>query len=173
MSFNDEYELLHDHFSVFRKVDYKKMMNMIYKFKSGVIYIGGAWCPNCQAIMGILNKTAKKNHIRTIKCFDPLFTNVFKETVDFRDCLDLETKLDYYYLIEKIGYKSDVLVKDTLIPRLPIPAVIGIKNGNCVGIVAEEYLMDEKGLHSADSDVDMTQAYEDRLTELFKKVREK
>lgn len=173
MNFNAEYPLINDIFHVYKEVNYKKMMSLIYNFKTGVIVLGGPWCKNCQAVMHLINETAKKNKIRSIYHFDPKFTNVFKEEVDFRDCLDLETKLDYYQLIEKIGYKSKTLVKDTLIPRLPIPAVIGIKNGACVGIITDEYILDEKGLHTEQSDVDMTEDYCNKLTELFIKVKEK
>lgn len=172
MRFLSEYNL-DDYFHVFKHVSYKKMMDMIYEFKSGVILICGPWCKNCQAVMNIINSTAKENKIRSIHCYDPQFVNIFKEKVDLRDCLSLEDKLEYYYLIEKIGYKSNVLVKDTLIPRLPIPAVIGIKNGNCVGIITDEYILDEKGLHAKGSDVDMTEDYKAKLTELFKAVKAK
>lgn len=172
MSFS-EYTLLDDKFHVFRSASYDKIMKMIYKFKTGVIYIGGAWCKNCQAIISLLNKTAKKNKIRTILHYDPHFINVFKEEVDLRDCGDLETKLNYYYLIEKIGYHSDVYVQDTLIPRLNVPAIIGIKNGICVGIVDDEYVLDDHGLHQEGSSKDQTEAYTLKLTELFQKVKAK
>ncbi len=173
MNFVEEYTLLEDKFSVFKSVTYEKMMNIIDKFKTGIIYIGGAWCKNCQAIINLLNKTAKKNKIRTIYNYDPHFINVFKEEVDLRDCGDLETKLNYYYLIEKIGFKSDQLVQDTLIPRLNVPAIIGIKNGICVGVIDDEYILDKNGLHKDGDTVDMTQEYEDRLSELFQKVKKK
>ena len=172
MSFS-EYTLLDDKFHVFRNASYDKIMRMIYKFKTGVIYIGGTWCKNCQAIISLLNKTAKKNKIRTILHYDPHFINIFKEEVDLRDCGDLETKLNYYYLIEKIGYQSDVYVQETLIPRLNVPAVIGIKNGICVGIVDDEYILDETGLHQEGSSEDQTEAYTLKLTELFQKVKAK
>lgn len=173
MSFKDDYPLLDDHFHVFRTVKYDKLMQMFYKFKTGVVYIGGAWCKNSQAVVGILNRTAKKNKIRTITHFDPHYINAFKEEKDMRDCLELEVKLNYYYLIEKLGFKSDIYVQDTLIPRLPVPAVIGIKNGVCVGIITDEYILDEKGLHVEASDEDMSVVYEEKLTELFKKVKSK
>ena len=173
MNFNAEYPLLNDHFHVFKNVNYKKMMSIINKFKSGVILVGGAWCKNCQAVMHIINDVAKENKIRSVNHFDPKFINIFKEEVDLRDCLDLETKLDYYYFIEKIGFKSKTLVKDTLIPRLPVPAVIGIRNGVCVGIITDEYVLDEKGLHTEDSEEDKTLEYRAKLDELFKTVKEK
>lgn len=173
MNFTEEYALLDDKLNVFRSVSYEKMMRMIYKFKTGIIYIGGAWCKNCQAIINLLNKTAKKNKIRTIYNYDPHFINIFKEEVDLRDCGDLETKLNYYYLIEKIGYKSDQYVQDTLIPKLNVPAIIGIKNGICVGVIDEEYILDEHGLHKEDSTEDMSLEYEQKLTTLFQKIKVK
>ena len=76
-------------------------------------------------------------------------------------------------MIEKIGYQNDVYVQDTLIPRLNVPAVIGIKNGICVGIVDDEYILDETGLHQEGSSEDQTEAYTLKLTELFQKVKAK
>ncbi len=173
MSFTNDYELLKDHFHVFRSVTYDKMMNLIYKFKTGVLYIGGTWCKNCQAIISLLNRTAKKCKIRTIYHYDPHFINVFKEEVDLRDCQDLETKLNYYYLIEKIGYTSDELVQDTLIPRLPVPAIIGIKNGICVGIITDEYELKGECLVKENDSKDYTEEYTNKLEELFLKVKAK
>lgn len=173
MSYNDEYPLLKDKFNVFRGATYDKVMQMFNKVKTGVIYIGGAWCKNCQAVISIINKTAKKNKIRTILHYDPHFIDVFKEEVDLRDCGDLETKLNYYYLIEKLEYKSDTLVQDTLIPRLNVPAVIGVKNGICVGVIDEEYILDAGGLHKEGDSLDCTKEYTNRLTELFQTVKQK
>lgn len=170
MSF-ENYELLKGKIHVFRNVKYEKVMKMLENFKTGVIFIGGSWCKNCQAVIEIVNKIAKKNKIRTIKHFDPKFINVFKEEVDMRDCGDLETKLNYYYLIEKLGYKSDTLVQDTFIPRMPVPAVIGIKNGACVGVVEDEYVLDGDVLHAEGSDVNMMEEYINKLDSLFKKVK--
>ncbi len=173
MNFTEEYPMLEDKSSVFKSVTYEKMMNIIYKFKTGIIYIGGSWCKHCQAIIQLLNKTAKKNKIRTIYNYDPHFINVFKEEVDLRDCGDLETKLNYYYLIEKIGYKNETLVQDTLIPRMNVPAIIGIKNGICVGVIDDEYILDKNGLHKDGDTKDVTLEYENRLSELFQKIKKK
>lgn len=173
MGFKEDYTLLDDKFNVYKSVNYEKMMKMITRFKTGIIFIGGAWCENCQAVAPLINKLAKKNKIRTIYHYNPRFLNVFKEQVDLRDCGDLETKLRYYEFIEKIGFKSDVFVQDTLIPRLKVPAVIGIKNGNCVGVIDEEYILDNAGLHEIDSQEDKTEEYSTRLTNLFKLVKEK
>lgn len=172
MSF-ENYDLLKGKIHVFRSVKYDKVMKMLENFKTGVIFIGGSWCKNCQAVIEIINKTAKKNKIRTIKHFDPKFINIFKEEVDMRDCGDLETKLNYYYLVEKLGYKNDTLVQDTFIPRIPVPAVIGIKNGTCVGVVEDEYILDGDVLHAEDSEENMMEEYISKLDTLFKKVKAK
>lgn len=172
MSF-ENYSLLKGKIHVYRSAKYEKVMKMLDKFKTGVIFIGGSWCKNCQAVIEIINKTAKKNKIRSIQHFDPKFINIFNEEVDMRDCGDLETKLNYYYLIEKLGYESDNLVQDTFIPRMPVPAVIGVKNGVCVGIVDDEYILDDGVLHKEDSDVNMMDDYVSKLDSLFKKVKAK
>lgn len=172
MSF-ENYSLLKGKIHVYRSAKYEKVMKMLDKFKTGVIFIGGSWCKNCQAVIEIINKTAKKNKIRSIQHFDPKFINIFNEEVDMRDCGDLETKLNYYYLIEKLGYESDNLVQDTFIPRMPVPAVIGVKNGVCVGIVDDEYILDDGVLHKEDSDVNMMDDYVSKLDSLFKKVKVK
>lgn len=173
MNYNDEYPLLKDKFNVFRTASYDKVMQMFHKFKTGVIYVGGAWCKNCQAVISLINKTAKKNKIRTILHYDPHFINVFKEEVDLRDCGDLETKLNYYYLIEKMQYKNDTLVQDTLIPRLNVPAVIGVKNGICVGVIDEEYIQDDLGIHKEGDSIDCSESYIHRLNDLFQMVKAK
>lgn len=173
MSFCDVYTLLNDKLNVFRQANYRKVMRMFEKMKTGIIFLGGPWCKNCQAVAGIVNKVAKKNKFRTILHYDPMFVNVFKEEVDWRDCGDLATKLDYYAFIEKIGYKSEVLVQDTLIPRINIPAIVGVKNGECVGIIDEEYVFDDAGLHLENESSDKTVEYENKLDDLFKRVKAK
>ena len=172
MSF-ENYDLLKGKIHIFRSVKYDRIMKMFEKFKTGVVFIGGSWCKNCQAVVGIINKIAKKNKIRTIKHFDPRFINIFQEEVDMRDCGDLETKLNYYYLVEKLGYTGDTLVQDTFIPRIAVPAVIGIKNGTCVGIIEDEYILDGDVLHTPDSDENKMEEYIQKLDDLFKKVKTK
>ena len=169
----ENYELLKGKIHVFRSVSYDKVMKMFEKFKTGVIYIGGSWCPNCQAVIEIVNRTAKKCKVRSIYHYNPKFINVFKEEVDLRDCGDLETKLNYYYLIEKLGYENDTLVQDTLIPRMSVPAIIGIRNGICVGVVDDEYLLDDGILHLPGSDEDKKEEYIAKLQDLFTKVKTK
>ena len=170
MSF-ENYDLLKGKVHVFKSVKYEKVMKMFDKFKTGVIFIGGSWCKNCQAVIEIINKTAKKNKVRSIYHFDPKFVNIFKEEVDMRDCGDLETKLNYYYLIEKLDYKNDTLVQDTFIPRISVPAIIGIKNGSCVGVIEDEYILDGDVLHTEDSSENKMDEYIEKISSLFQKVK--
>lgn len=173
MNWLNDYPLLKDRSHVFKEINYDKVMRMIYRFKTGIIFMGGAWCQNCQAIIGIVNQAAKKSKIRTIYHFDPRFENVFKEQVDLRDCSDLETKLNYYYLVEKLGFTGDVYVEDTLIPRMSVPSIIGIKNGVCIDIISEEYILDQKGLHYEDDDQDRSEEFFNRLLNLFQSIKSK
>ena len=60
MSYNDEYPLLKDKFNVFRSATYDKVMEMFYKFKTGVVYIGGAWCKIVKQLYLYLIELRKK-----------------------------------------------------------------------------------------------------------------
>ena len=171
MSF-ENYRNLKGKIHIYKSVTYEKVMKMLEKFKTGIIFMGGSWCENCQAVIDIVNRVAKKNKIRSIYHFDPRFENIFKEEVDLRDCGDLETKLNYYYFIEKSGYNNETLVQDTFIPRISVPAIIGIKNGTCVGIIEDEYLFDDGILHLEESTEDHTEEYIEKLKNLFQKVKE-
>ena len=61
----------------------------------------------------------------------------------------------------------------TLIPTLPVPMILGIKNGSCIGMVSGEYVLDQEGLHEEGSCEDQTEQFVSKLKELFKKVKEK
>ena len=44
MTFVQEYQLLEDRFHVFKSITYDKRIKLLTQFKTGIIYIGGAWC---------------------------------------------------------------------------------------------------------------------------------
>lgn len=138
MNYCDEYSLLEDRDNLYKKVDIDELLDIISGFGSEVIYIGGSWDQNCQKIVPIANSLAKSLHIDAIYNYDPKFINVFKEEENLIDCKTLENKLKYYSIIEKLGYKSNELVKDTLIPRIHLPFFAVIKNGSCIGTVSAE-----------------------------------
>ena len=72
---------------------------------------------------------------------------------------------------EKLGYKNETLVQDTFIPRISVPAVIGVKNGVCIGVVEDEYILENDILHIEGSTEDKKEEYIEKLNNLFKKVK--
>ena len=98
---------------------------------------------------------------------------MFKEEEDLRDCESLEHKLDYYYLIEKIGYKNknNELVRDTLIQKMETPTFIVIKNGSVIDYFTSEYIRDPY-IRLEDSTDDKTMEFNSRITNMIRKLKE-
>ena len=115
-----EYKALEGKTSLLRKVDYEEFWNLLDGFYNGLFLIGGPWCRHCQSVIGIANDIALNVGLSEIIYYDPRFINVFSEEDDLRRCSSLENKLKYYHIVEKIGYKSDELVRDTLIPKIHV-----------------------------------------------------
>ncbi len=140
MDFVKEYKYLEDEENIFKSINYDQLMDMINNLGSGLVVMGGPWCEYTQAVMKEINDIGKKAGIDVIYNYDPRFVDVFGEDNDLRDCKSLEIKLKYYAIVEKIGFKSTELVKDTLIPRIHIPFIFGLRNGSCVGYYSVEVL---------------------------------
>lgn len=134
MDYNLEYSYLNDNEHILKEISFLELLNKIDSFDSGVFYIGGAWCKNCQAIINLLNEECKNKFISIIYNYDPRYINELGEVIDIRDCSTLDDKLNYYNLVEKIGFNNTSLekVKETLISRMHIPFIFALKNGICV-----------------------------------------
>jgi len=170
MDYCKEYEFLNDKDHIFKSISYDELIDLLDGFGTGLIFIGGPWCPNCQAIINDLNGIGKKLGLDVIYNYDPKFINIFQEEEDLRDCKTLEHKLKYYAIVEKIKYKSEELVVDTLIPRRHVPFIFGIKNGSCIGYFDKELIKDDAGLHLADSTEDQTIDFTLAISDLINKV---
>ncbi len=168
-----EYELLNDENHVYKFINYDELINLFEGFNTGLVMIGGYWCKNCQAIIDLLNTVAKKSGLDCIYNYDPKFVNVYGDEEDLRDCKSLEVKLKYYKIIEHLGYKSDNLVVDTLIPRISVPFIFAVKNGTCVGYYQEELLRDGILLHKAGEIEDLTLDFAHEITTLIEKINQK
>lgn len=172
MDYNLDYELLNDANNIFKEVSYDELMDLVNGFTTGIFYIGGAWCKNCQAIAGLLNSECKKKFVDTIYNFVPKYTNDLGEEVDIRSCLSLEDKLKYYDLVEKIGFNnsSDETVTDTLITKMHVPFIFALKNGVCVDFFSME-LIYENGLYVEEGhSIDMKDSFINRLDLLIDKL---
>lgn len=172
MDFCLEYEHLNDENHIFQSISYDELIRLLDNFGTGLVFIGGAWCKNCQAIIKELNEIGKKCGLDVIYNYDTKFINVFKEVEDLRDCKTLENKLKYYAIVEKIKYKSNELVQDTLISKIRVPFIFGIKNGSCVGYYSIELIKDKNGLHEEDSLEDKTIDFVYNVSSLIHKIKE-
>ena len=173
MDFCNEYKFLNDENHVFIEISYNDLRDMIDEFKSGLVIIGGPWCNHTQAIMRETNQIAKREKLDTVYVYNPRFINIFKVEEDLRDCESLEHKLDYYYLIEKIGYKNknNELVRDTLIQRMDTPTFIAIKNGSVIDYFTSEYIKDPY-IRLENTLADKTMEFNNRISNMIKKLKE-
>ena len=146
MDFVKEYKYLDDENNIFKEINYDELIDMINNFGTGLIIIGGPWDEYTQAIMKELNDIGKKAELDIIYNYDPRFIDVFKDITDLRECKTLETKLKYYALVEKIHYKNEELVQDTLIPKIDTPFIFGLKDGNCVGYLSIQATKNKDGI---------------------------
>ena len=144
MDFCSEYKYLNDPENVFKYIKYEEFEDLLNNFGSGLVIVGGSYSENMQAIIKETNDIAKREGLESVLIYNPRFINVFQEEEDLRDCLTLENKLKYYYIVEKTGFKSDSLVRDTLIAKMDIPTFFAIKNGTCVDYFTSRYIKDHK-----------------------------
>ncbi len=168
-----EYQYLNDENHLYKEINIDELIDLLDSFYSGIVYIGGPWCPNCQAIIDLANNIAKKRGITEIYNLNTRFVNIYGEIEDLRDCKTLETKLKYYQIVEKLGFQSDELVKDTLISKMRVPFFLGMKHGICVGYFSAEYLRDGVLLHEEGSTEDKTIDFADELIDLITQTQEK
>lgn len=171
MEYCVEYRYLTDEEHIFQSIGYDELIHLLDSFQSGLVFIGGPWCKNCQAVIRELNEVGKKSGLEVIYNYDSRFINIFNEEEDLRDCKTLEHKLKYYAIVEKLGYKSEELVVDTLIPRIHVPFIFGLKNGHCIGYYSPEFIRDEDGLHSEGDTEDKTVEFICTVTDLIHKIK--
>ena len=153
-----------------KKIEYSELIHMFDSLDTGLVYIGGEWCNNCSDVLNLVKDIAKKHNIDTIYNYDPVFINVYGEKEDLRDCKSLEIKLKYYAIVEKSGFKSKELVKDTLIPKIHVPFYMAIKNGTCQGYYTIELYKDNGILHELNSNIDKTEEFKEKIDELLSKL---
>ena len=172
MDFCSEYKYLNDPENVFVDLKYEDLIQILDNFGSALVIIGGSLSENMQAVMKEVNDIAKREGVEKVLVYNPRFINVFQEEEDLRDCLTLENKLKYYYIVEKTKFKSDTLVRDTLIAKMDVPTFFAIKNGTCVDYFTSKYVKDPY-IHLENDLEDRTLEFDLRLTSLIRKLKEK
>ena len=172
MDFCSKFHHLNDENHLYKEITYDDLKDKFYNRESGLFLIGGDWCPKTQAIIKEANAIAKREGLDVIYFYDPRFINVFGEVEDVRDCLTLEHKLDYYFIIERLGYKNfrGELVKDTLIQKMDSPTFFVLKDGISRGYFTTRYIKDPYIRLESDLD-DKTLEFDKELTELISKMK--
>lgn len=158
--------------NVFNEITYDDFEDIIREKKTSLFVIGGAWCDEFQAVISLADKVAKEAGIAKIDVYDPRFVNVFNEIEDLRDCLTLEHKLKYYYIVEHTGFKNTELVQDTLIAKMEVPTFFAIKDGVCLDYFTALYVTDNGGktIHLKDDSTDKTNEFIERFKTLAKSL---
>ncbi|MFI3329454.1 MAG: thioredoxin domain-containing protein [bacterium] len=123
-----------------KQITYNEFKNKIINKESFIFYFGGDWCKNCTPVIPLINEVAKNNNIKVYN-LDPK-----DKEEDFRKCLNTKDELKYKEFIQLLGYQHEETVlidtefRDSNIPRLSVPAVFAIKDGNISYELIEEYL---------------------------------
>jgi hypothetical protein len=118
-------------------------MDMFEHLETGIVLLGGAWCKNAQIIVPYANTLAKKKGLDVIYNFDLKYENELGRQGDLRTGTSLDHRMEYFNIAEKTGIESDTVVENTMMPRIPSPTFIAIKNGTTVGYFTAKYIKDE------------------------------
>ena len=142
MVYSEEYTNL-DGDNVFKEITYDDFMDMFEHLETGIVLLGGAWCKNAQIIVPYANTLAKKKGLDVIYNFDLKYENELGRQGDLRTGTSLDHRMEYFNIAEKTGIESDTVVENTMMPRIPSPTFIAIKNGTTVGYFTAKYIKDE------------------------------
>ena len=142
MVYSEEYTNL-DGDNVFKEITYDEFMNMFEHLETGIVLLGGAWCKNAQIIVPYANTLAKKKGLDVIYNFDLKYENELGRQGDLRTGTSLDHRMESINIAEKTGTQSDTVVENTMMPRIPSPTFIAIKNGTTVGYFTAKYIHDE------------------------------
>ena len=142
MVYSEEYTNLEGD-NVFKEITYDEFMDMFEHLETGIVLLGGAWCKNAQIIVPYANTLAKKKGLDVIYNFDLKYKNELGRQGDLRTGTSLDHRMEYFNIAEKTGIESDTVVENTMMPRIPSPTFIAIKNGTTVGYFTAKYIKDE------------------------------
>lgn len=142
MVYSEEYTNL-DGDNVFKEITYDEFMDMFEHLETGIVLLGGAWCKNAQITVPYANTLAKKKGLDVIYNFDLKYENELGRQGDLRTGTSLDHRMEYFNIAEKTGIESDTVVENTMMPRIPSPTFIAIKNGTTVGYFTAKYIKDE------------------------------
>ena len=159
-----------DEENVFQEINYDEFMKMFDTLQTGLVLLGGAWCKNARLIVPYLNRIAKENNISKIYNFDLKYFNDFGVQGDLRTGTSLDHRLEYFNIAEKTGIDSKETVGNTMMPRIPSPTLIAIRNGSCADYITFKYLKDEEE-PKTDLSKEEQEDFTEKVKSLIKKVK--
>ena len=114
-----DYPNINDEHHVYKVATYHEVIDLLTN-KTGVVIFGFSTCPYCQAVMPLLNQSAKEVNYRRILYFD-----IYEMRKDKTD--------EYLNLVEIITKQVDDLAYDEEgTPRIVVPDVYFVKDGTIV-----------------------------------------
>lgn len=115
-----EYPNLKDKNHVFIEASFNEVIDLLNN-KTGVVIFSFSTCPYCQAVMPILNESAKQEDFTEVLYFD--IYEIRKNKTD-----------EYQQLIEIISKQVDDLAfeEDQTTPRITVPDVYFVKDGKII-----------------------------------------
>lgn len=173
--FNEKYEYLKDENNVFVSISYEDLMKKLDS-DTFILYVGGAWCPNCQAAVKFINLASKEVGIDKVYNFDTRISSLKTAEKDIRNCNNAAQESLYRTFIETLGYvnPSGAVTEGTDIARLAVPAVFAVKDGKIVDVLVKEYFYnEEKDLLyvMGDEETDYKEEYLASLKELMLSIK--
>lgn len=158
MDFCMEYLYLNDEKHVYKAIDLDELLELFDSSFTGLIFIGGHWCKNCQAIINHLNNIVKMCNIKNVYYFDVRVETELGIIEDLRNPTSLDFRLKFTKIIDKIGVNLD---------ELRVPFFIAVKGGSVEAYFSDELLYDGSILHYPDSDIDQTEVFTQKIIRLI------
>ena len=162
MDYCIEYLHLDDENHVYKNINIDEVLDIFSSLKTGLIFIGGYWCKNCQAIIKQLNDRAKMREIVCIYNLDTRVEDDLGIVEDIRASINLDFKIKFSALCTEIGV-SENMVK--------VPFFVAVKNGHTEGYYSVELLYDDGILHYEDSSIDQSLVFEAEINKLIDLIK--
>lgn len=159
----------------FISTDYETMMDKL-KNDTFILYVGGSWCPNCQAIAKFMNDAANECGMQ-IYNFDTRIGTIKDGEHDIRNCYTAPEKSLYQKFITASQFvnPNGNKTENTDIDRMSVPTVLAYKDGKLIDYIAKEYLYDGTILYDmrdmdAEIKEDLSEVFYQDLITLFKNI---
>lgn len=167
----NQYDYLIDNVKIV-SVDYQTVMNKMKK-DSFILYVGGAWCPNCQAVAKFINDAAIETN-QIVYNFDTRIGVEKTMESDIRNCFDKASYNLYKKFIEASSYvnPNQTVTENTDVYRMSVPTILVYQDGKLLDFISEEYFYDgtilfKKEEFHLENKTDYSEEFYNSLLKLF------